>query len=184
MDMKRLIGAAFMLAIFAGCAVEADEKILVVRQDMHQAGRLMVGASKQLVTTAGEVELSRHRLEVAEVDRQLDEFLQRHTDDTGALVSRDASGEIVPMPVTQLRNIIAARDTRLADVRENHRRWGTYAQSYMDVLAAFEAANEMTMEREVDWLEKKRSAAAAANSALGFISGSGMGLLLGTLVIP
>jgi len=175
-----VIAAAVVWVLSVGCDV--DQKIDSVDQDWRLAGKVMVAAGQKFAQGADETEESRYLLRKAEIDAKTDEFINRHTDADGRLANNPAPGEPAkPLTAADLRALLKDRDKMLLAAAEEHKRWNEFRDQWRDALAKFDAANELLAEKKTEWLDKKKSTAAALNTALGVLSAAGGGIALGAL---
>lgn len=163
----------------AGCT-EMDEKILGVDQKYYDTGKLTMAAARKACEAWESTESSRNSLEVASIEGDTARFLDRHTSADGRMVSLDAGGNERPLLRADLEMLLKDRDTRLVAARLNHERNRSAITALRNALAQYEAASDLWFDRKVDYVEKRKSLAAAANAALSALgSAGGMGLIMG-----
>lgn len=180
--MRRL---SFLILLFSvGCNSALDEKQFQVRQEGHEANRLFLATCRVYQKGANEMADKKFLLEDSAVEKDWKDFLERHTDENGGLVSKTPDGRIVPMPVTQLILAMEKRQEAKMRVVEGKKSWQSFNENFTNMLAKAEALNEVAKQQEIDVMEAKRSAQTLATQAVNTLMSLASGLGLGFAVVP
>lgn len=172
----------FLLPL-ASCVSPLDEKQFAVRQQFHDVASTFSTVSTVFIKGADEMADGKHALQKKVVDQEWDSFLARHTHN-GGLVSKDANGNIIPMPIEQLKESLAMREAALVQVALQEKAWGDFADDYRMTLAQFKATNDMIAEEEYDVFEAKKSAQATLDHLLNTVGSFAAGATGGALLVP
>ncbi|MBK8916310.1 MAG: hypothetical protein IPM64_17235 [Phycisphaerales bacterium] len=174
-----------LMIALGGCTAAHDVAILQARTAYHAA---VDGHARGLQAMQEEL-LERIARQNTELQRALVEvrsarFLDRHTDDDGGLVSRDAAGNIVPMPREQLEAFLADRDAQLRAATEQSRAADAVVQQFRAGREQLIAVTARLAAREIQWQEAKATAQAELDRVLTAIGSLAAGIGAGVVVAP
>lgn len=169
----------FLLLMFiplTGCISQIDESIAKVDEDQHKAWLLTKVVIDNGIVGYGETEDGRNTLQKSEVDRRLKDALDKVTGPDGRLYSPTttaADGHKVGVTREDIEKLIKDRDTLLVQAELSHRKNMLAISLMKDAVNKYDAALSTLTDKKADWLEKRKSAAAAINAAVTALSSAG-----------
>lgn len=162
-----------LLLIPISCSNDLDKKQSRVRQDFGQTADIFAQLAEQRENAIGTFADKSFEQSKGIILKEWSEFIARHTDENGGLVSKDATGKVIPMPVVQLLEAMTKRSDKLMELAMSQKDWKEKQDSYRSAIGKFRATIAVLSKQEVDVQEAKESAQAALNqviSALGSIA--------------
>ena len=134
----------------------ADSRFEVTRK-FHGAAEAYVVAGRTFAQLANEMASRKHSLQQEVSDEKWEAWLGRHTDENGRLVSRDASGNIVPLSREDLAANLVIREEHLIRLERSKSIWGKASFDWGAALDAFGIANVETLvtQKEIRKAEKQ-----------------------------
>lgn len=177
--MKRIALTLMLAAIVAGtsgCIVTDLERAhFEVRKQAYEINHVFAKRAVAFTNLAGDMAIAKHGLQRTIIDRDDDDFWDRHTSDEGRLVSR-VDGELKPMLRSQVEQFIRDREVSLLKLASSERTWKGVATEWRSDVIAFDATNKMLAKDDADIQELRESLQARAEQLMNVSMG-----LLGAL---
>lgn len=159
-----------LLFLGTGCVESTlSEARFDVTERFHDAAEAYVVAGRTFTALADEMAAKKHTLQADVTNEKWNSWLARHTDANGGLVSRDAAGNIVPMPVEQLQASLAVREEHLARMEKSRGLWSRASADWTAALDAFGIANVETLTTQKEIRAAEKSADELARRALTIV---------------
>lgn len=183
MRMIQWLTAFCLMLAPLGCLHDVDRAIVDTRQAYHSVVRFHAeGLQAAQEALFDKLATENARLERAALEARQDAFLERHTDDKGGLVSKNAAGEIVPMPREQLLAFLAERDKQRAEADERAALAKSVSLEFRNARVRLVALTTKLAAKEIEWQEAKESAQAELdriiNVAGGLMAGAGAAIVV------
>lgn len=178
--MKRIILAALLVLCASGCLSDLDRKQAVMRDKQRDADLSFAGLSTRYAETAEEMAAKKHELQDQTISSEWAEFLRRHTDDSGRLVSRDAEGNLVPMALADLQLAMERVNEKKATLADSRRSWDRVHSQYLVAIGQYSAMTKQSAETDEEYMAAKASAQQVVDTAVGLVAG----VAAGAVIVP
>lgn len=167
---------AVLLLLVTGCTSNLDKSQFEVRQSAYASRVVFYKAVDNYIKGTGEIADKKFLLEKTVNDKDWQEWLDKHTDENGGLVSKDATGKIVPMPVTQLTLALDNRNQNIIKLEDGKKSWDSYQNNMKELLTKQTSFDELCQSKDFDYQKAKESAQAILDASLNSIGSLAAGL--------
>lgn len=175
--MKReihIISIALCLFGGLGCIQQIDDQINKVDQQAEVAWQVLHGVLGDGTVAFEQTEASRDSLQHEKVNRRIKDALNAHTKDGRLYASTQPDdGTLVAMRTQDIETIMSQRDELILQTVQQHQTNIKAISLLRDAISKYDAMITMLGDKKADWLEKRKSAAAAINSAIQALEGAG-----------
>ena len=161
-----------LIPIWAGgCSYDVLDKVQKVDQKFYETLKLDVAVDVQSALLWQKTEDSRYSLEKSVVDADINRWLDTF-DEEGRLVAM-VDGVKKPISKAEVKRIFAERDKRFAECLTHHSVNGTAITNFQQTVANRNALLDVWFDKKVEWTEKEKKLAFAANSLIQALISAG-----------
>lgn len=154
------------LTLFGCVESRLADARFTVTQKFHGASEAFVVAGRTFNLLANEMASKKHDLQREVTDEKWDNWLARHTDEDGRLVSMDADGKLVPLSREDLTANLVIREEHLSRLAKSKGIWGKSSFDWGAALDSFNIANVETLATQTEIRKAEKEADELARRAL------------------
>lgn len=154
------------LTLFGCIESRLADSRFTVTQKFHGASEAFVVAGRTFNLLANEMASKKHALQQEVSDKVWKNYLARHTDKKGRLVSIDADGKMVPLSLKDLNANLVIREEHLSRLAKSKGIWGKSSFDWGAALDSFNIANVETLVTQTEIRKAEKEADELARRAL------------------
>lgn len=172
-----LIGLALLMP--AGCLNELDERWAAVNQQERSVSIALADMFDEYVGAAQDMADKKHTFQENRIREQFTSYLERHTHN-GQFVGLDAQGNVAPVNVAALVQVISDRDAEYEKLRDSRDRWDRIQKPMRDAIVRYRVVVETSGRTEADILKRKQEADQLIKDVAKIAGGFASAMLIST----